>query len=133
MSSTLPERMLRDLFISVMWSQISSTDDMLCVEKMIVAPLSRRARISSLSRLALIGSKPEKGSSKISSSGSWSTVTMNCTFWAMPFESSSTFLSHHVSMPNFPNHRFSRTTASRRESPFRRAKKTACSPTFIFL
>ena len=81
--------------MSVMWSQISSTEDMLCVEKITVAPLSRSPRISSFSRLALMGSKPEKGSSKISSLGSWSTVTMNCTFWAMPFESSSTFLSHH--------------------------------------
>ena len=67
---------------------------MLCVEKMIVAPLSHSASISSFSRLALIGSKPEKGSSKISSSGSCSTVTMNCTFWAMPFDNSSIFLSH---------------------------------------
>ena len=116
-----------------MWSQISSTDDMLCVEKITVDPLSRRARISSLRRLALIGSKPEKGSSKISSSGSWSTVTMNCTFWAMPFESSSTFLSHQFSMPNLRNQLLSRVTASRRGRPFRRAKKMACSPTFIFL
>ena len=58
---------------------------------------------------------------------------MNCTFWAMPFESSSTFLSHQLVMPNFSNHSRSRCVASRRESPFRRAKKSACSPTFIFL
>ena len=111
-SSTRPVRMLRDLLISVIWSQISSTDDMLWVEKMTVEPLSRKPRISSFKRLALIGSKPEKGSSKISSSGSCSTVTMNCTFWAIPFESSSTLRSHHDSMPNLTNHFLSRITAS---------------------
>ena len=125
--------MFFDLLMSVMWSHNSSTDDMLWVEKMIVAPLSRRARISSFKRLALMGSNPEKGSSKISNSGSCNTVTINCTFWAIPFESSSTFLSHHDSMPNFSNHTFSPFSASRRERPFRRAKKSACSPTFIFL
>ena len=80
-----------------------------------------------------MGSKPEKGSSKISSSGRCSTVTMNCTCWAMPFESSSTRLSHQFSIPKRANHSFSRAVASRRESPLRRAKKRACSPTFIFL
>ena len=75
--SRLPERMLCDLLISVMWSHISSTDAMLWVENITVAPLSRRASISSLRRFALIGSKPLNGSSKMSSSGSCSTVTMN--------------------------------------------------------
>ena len=106
---------------------------MLCVEKIIVAPLSRRARISPLSRFALMGSKPENGSSKISSLGSWSTVAMNCTFWAIPLESSLTFLSHQLSMPNFSNHTFSLQVASLRDNPLRRAKNMACSPTFIFL
>ena len=108
--------------MSVIWSHTSSTDDMLWVEKTIVAPASRSARISFLSRLALTGSKPLNGSSKISNSGSCSTVTMNCTFWAIPLLSSSTFLSHQPAMPNFSNHRFSRSVASRLESPLSWAK-----------
>ena len=57
------------LIIRAISSQSSSTEAMLCVEKMIVAPFSFSCRISSLSISALIGSKPLKGSSKISSDG----------------------------------------------------------------
>ena len=80
-----------------------------------------------------MGSNPENGSSNMSSFGRWSTVTMNCTFCAMPFDSSSIFLSHQSEMPNLSNHRLSCVVASAFESPLRRAKNMACSPTFIFL
>ncbi len=90
---------------------------MLCVEKITVAPFVAQGQKLLFQEVGVDGSNPEKGSSKISRRGSCSTVTMNCTFWAMPFESSSsTFLSHHS---GFRTSRttFSRAMASRRESP----------------
>ncbi len=60
-------------------------------------------------------------------------VVMNCTFCAMPLESSSTFLSHQASMPNFSNQCFNARNASALLMPRRRARYKACSPTFIFL
>ena len=58
---------------------------------------------------------------------------MNCTFCAIPFDSSSTRRFHHDAMSNRSNHTRRRRTASARDSPLSRAKKSACSPTFIFL
>ena len=69
MSSRLPSKILFDLFINAISSQSSSTDSILCVENIIVAPFSLKSSISSLIRFALIGSKPEKGSSNIKSLG----------------------------------------------------------------
>ena len=132
-SSTFPLKMLRLLLMSVMLSHISSTEAMLWVEKITVAPLSRRPSISFLSRVAFMGSNPEKGSSNIRSLGRCRTVIMNWTFCAIPLESSSTRLSHQDRMPNFPNHSLSSLAASDRLRPFSRAKNIACSPTFIFL
>ena len=68
-SATLPLSMSWLLLIRVMESHSSSTLDMLWVENITVAPSSRSLRISRLSTLALMGSKPENGSSNISSSG----------------------------------------------------------------
>ena len=132
-SATEPESMLCDLFISVMWSHISSTDAMLCVENITVAPRSLRPRISSFRRLAFMGSKPENGSSKIKSLGSCTTVDINCTFWAIPFDRSSTLRVHQSAISKRLNHARSLFSASRLSRPFRRAKNTACSPTRIFL
>ena len=53
-----------------------------------------------------MGSNPLNGSSKISISGSCRTVVMNCTFWAIPLDNSSTFRSHQASIPNFSNQAF---------------------------
>ena len=51
----------------------------------------------------------------------------------MPFDSSSTFLSHHDSISNFSNQYFSRLRVSVLDSPFSWHRYSACSPTFIFL
>ena len=80
---------------------------MLWVERMMVAPSSFSRRISLRIRSALTGSKPEKGSSRIIRDGLCTTVVMNWTFWAMPLESSSTFLFHQSWMPKRTNHCFS--------------------------
>jgi hypothetical protein len=45
----------------------------------------------------------ENGSSKTSKSGSCSTVMINCTFCAIPFDSSSSFRFHHGIIPNLSN------------------------------
>lgn len=83
-SVTPPSRSILPLLISIILSQSSSTDAMLCVENRMVAPLSRISNISFFSKLTLIGSNPEKGSSNISSLGSCITVTINCIFAAFP-------------------------------------------------
>ena len=101
-----------------MFSQRRSTESMLWVENITVAPLSLSSRISRLSNSAFTGSNPLKGSSKIRSFGSCSTVVMNWTFCAMPFDSSSTFLSHHDSISNFSNQYFRRFSASVLDRPF---------------
>lgn len=118
MSLMLPDRTTCDWCIRAMFSQSRSTESMLWVENITVAPFCFSSRISFLRSSALTGSKPLNGSSKMSSSGSWSTVVMNWTFCAMPFESSSTFLFHHDSISNFSNQYFSRLSASVLESPF---------------
>ena len=98
-----------------------------------VAPLFFSSMISFLRSSAFMGSKPLNGSSKMRSSGSWSTVVMNWTFWAIPFDSSSTFLSHHDSISNFSNQYFRRLSASVLDRPLSWHRYRACSPTFIFL
>ena len=80
MSLMLPERTTCDWWIRAMFSQRRSTESMLWVENITVAPLSRSSRISCLRSSAFTGSNPLNGSSKISSFGSWSTVVMNWTF-----------------------------------------------------
>jgi len=112
----------KKIFNSLGFSCKNSTEDILCVEKITVAPLSRSSSISLFNKLALIGSKPLKGSSKISSSGSCNIVTMNCTFCAIPFDSSSTFLSHQAVISNFSNQYFNFFIASCFDNPFKRAR-----------
>src|ERR1035441_6256697 len=51
---------------------------------MTVAPERRRSRMAARSTSALTGSRPVKGSSRISSLGSGMTAAMNCTRWLMP-------------------------------------------------
>ena len=69
---------------------------MSCVLKTIVVPRRRSSSTASRSTSALTGSRPENGSSRITSLGRATTVAMNCTFCDMPFESASTFWSRHV-------------------------------------
>ena len=57
----LTENILFDLFINAMSSHNSSTDSILWVEKITVAPFFRNSKISSFMRFALIGSNPENG------------------------------------------------------------------------
>ena len=115
----------------VISSHSSSTLSMLCVDRMMVAPSSRNRRISERMSSAFTGSKPEKGSSRIISEGLCTTVVMNCTFWAMPLESSSTFFFHQSWMPKRTNHSFSSRVASRTVMPFNWARYRAWSPTSI--
>ena len=70
-------------------SHIRSAMSMSCVEKITVVPLRLSVSTASLSASILSGSSPVKGSSSTSSFGRAITAEMNCTFWAMPFESAS--------------------------------------------
>ena len=121
------------LLIKAILSHNSSTDSIRWVEKMMVVPRCFNSKISSFSKFALIGSKPEKGSSKMISLGSWTIVAMNWVFCCIPFERSSTFLSHQSLMSNLINQRFNFSRASAFFMPFNWARYKSCSPTFIFL
>ena len=66
---------------------------MSCVEKTIVVPCLRSSSTASRSASAFTGSRPENGSSRMTSFGLATTAEMNCTFCAMPLESWSTRLS----------------------------------------
>src|ERR1039458_5410944 len=68
---------------------------MRCVENRIVFPAFFNSSKTSFSMTALAGSRPAKGSSMMTSSGSCSSAAMNCTFCCIPLDSSSTFLSVH--------------------------------------
>ena len=74
-------------------SHIFSALSMTCVLKITVLPRRLSSTTASLSACALIGSRPLNGSSRITRSGSCSSVAMNCTFCCMPRDSSSTFAS----------------------------------------
>ncbi len=76
-------------------SHIRSATFMSWVLKTMVVPALRRMSIASRSTSAFTGSRPENGSSRITSSGRDTTAAMNCTFWDMPFESASIFASSH--------------------------------------
>ena len=121
-SWTLPERTTREWSMSAISSQTSSTEAMLCVEKISVRPSALRRSISRLSCSALTGSKPLKGSSKMSSAGRCTTVMMNCTFCCMPLESSSKRRFHQAIMSNRSNHSVRLARASAALIPFSRAK-----------
>ncbi len=84
-SSTLPASTTREDLKRAHSSHTSSTDCILCVEKITVQPLSLKAKISLFRSSAFTGSKPLKGSSKISNSGSCITVQTNCIFLLHPF------------------------------------------------
>ena len=66
---------------------------MSCVLNTMVFPSRRNWSTASLSASAFTGSSPLNGSSRITSSGSATTLAMNWTFCAMPFDSASIFLS----------------------------------------
>ena len=133
MSISLPSNIFLDSWIKAIWSQSSSTDSIRWVEKITVAPSSLNCNISSLIKLALMGSNPENGSSKIKSLGWCKTVTTNWIFCAIPLESSSTFLSHQWPISNLSNQYFKRFLASEYDRPLSCAKYRACSPTFMDL
>src|SRR5690606_7674707 len=68
-SRTEPCKITLERLIREICSQSSSTEAILCVEKITVAPSSLRCMISFFISSALMGSKPLKGSSKIKRSG----------------------------------------------------------------
>ena len=70
-----------------MRSHMRSAVAMSCVLKTTVAPRRRISSTASFSTWALTGSRPENGSSRISSAGSDTTAAMNWTFCDIPFES----------------------------------------------
>ncbi len=106
---------------------------MLWVEKSTVAPRSRCSTTISFSRSTFSGSRPENGSSRISSSGRCSTVLMNWTFCCIPRDSSSTFLSAQPPSPSRSSQRLARSTAVPLGVPLSSARKTRVSLTFIFV
>ena len=88
-TETRPSNTFLDWWIKATRSQISSTLRILCEEIIMVLPRAFISSNSCLMSSTFTGSKPEKGSSKINRSGSCKTVQMNCTFCAIPLESSS--------------------------------------------
>ena len=72
-----------------MRSHMRSAVAMSCVLKTTVAPRRRISSTASFSTSALTGSRPENGSSRISSAGFETTAAMNWTFCDIPFESAS--------------------------------------------
>src|SRR5262249_9968352 len=74
-------------------SHIFSALSMMCVLNTTVLPRRFSSRMASFSACALIGSRPLNGSSRMTRSGSCSSVAMNCTFCCMPRDSSSTLAS----------------------------------------
>ena len=87
LTTTLPASMI------AIDSHSSSTVSIWCVLKISVLPRSRISRNASLRSWTLTGSSPVKGSSMISTAGSWRIAAMNWIFCWLPFESSSTLRS----------------------------------------
>ena len=65
--------------------------------------------------------------------GSCRTVVTNWSFCPIPFDRSSTFLFHQLSISNLMNHFLILAIASLWLNPFNCARYIACSPIFIFL
>ena len=85
-SSSVPSKRLRPLASSSRRSHSRSACCITWVEKMTVAPPAAARRISSSSRPWLTGSRPEKGSSRISRRGRLTTAVASWTFCAMPLD-----------------------------------------------
>ena len=66
--------------------QSSSASDRMCELKSTVRPSSRKPRISSRTSRRPIGSRPDIGSSRMTSSGSLTSACASPTRWTMPFE-----------------------------------------------
>ena len=126
-SATEPSRTFRPRSISATRSHSFSTVSIWCDESTIVAPLRRRSSIVSRITSMPTGSSPLVGSSMISTSGSWSTVAMNCAFCCMPFDSSFVFFLRHSARPMRSSQGPSRRWASARPTPLIAARKTSCS------
>ena len=110
-----------------MWSQMLLLKTCCASRKMIVAPLSPATQDFVFQQIG-VDRVGRSSSSKISSSGSCRIVTMNCTFWAMPFRSSSTFTSPLLDAePDEPCFQPHDSRGAKAET----GRKTACSPTFI--
>ena len=87
-TSSDPSSTLRPLKIMKMRSQSVSAAPMSCVENTTVVPCAAQLEHGVAQRLARSpGSRPENGSSRISSFGCETTAAMNWTFCAMPFDS----------------------------------------------
>ena len=118
-------------------SHIRSALSIRCVLKITVFPRARSSTTVSLSACALIGSRPENGSSRITSSGSWISVPMNCTFCCMPRDSSSIFAKPQsfsaVFSWNRSIHSSMRCSATLPGTPFNSARNRSTRRTCIFL
>ena len=101
-------------------SHIRSAVAMSCVLNTMVFPSRRNWSTASFSASAFTGSSPLNGSSRITSSGSATTLAMNWTFCAMPFESASIFLSAQASRPSARSQRSAARSTSAVARPFSR-------------
>ena len=104
-----------------------STASIWWLERTMVVPLRRRSSITSRITSMPTGSSPLIGSSMNSTSGSCSTVAMNCAFCCMPFESSFVFFLRQSASPSRSSQGPSRFSASLRPIPLIAAMKTSCS------
>ena len=92
-SRTAPWTTTRPRSMMQIDSHSSSTVSIWCVLKISVLPRSRISRNASFRSCTFTGSRPLKGSSMISTSGSWRMAAMNWIFCWFPLDSSSTLRS----------------------------------------
>ncbi len=126
-ASTVPSNTLRPRAISATRRHSRSAWAMTWVEKTTVAPRSARPRISASSPCWFTGSRPEKGSSRITSSGSWAMAQISCTFCAMPLDSAFIGRCSASPRPCASSNAIPRLRATAAGTPLRPAKKTTAS------
>ena len=85
-SLTLPSETMRPRLMRPIRLQIISTSGMMWVEKNTVFPRFFRPRMRSRTSARPMGSRPLIGSSRMTSSGSWSSAWAMPTRWFMPLE-----------------------------------------------
>ncbi len=126
-SATEPSNTFRPPAISTTRSHRRSACCITWVEKTTAAPLAARLRSRSSSVCWAIGSRPEKGSSRITSSGSWARALSSCTLCAMPLERCRTCRRAAWPRPFASSSSMARLRARAGGMPFRPAKKTMAS------
>ena len=131
--ATVPFTTISPRAMIAMRSHMRSACSITWVENSTVRPSAAIATTMSFITCALTGSRPENGSSRITSSGSCSSAPANCTFCCMPLDRSSTFFCAQSLTPSRSSQACARLRASARPMPLVSPRKIRWSSTFIFL